>query len=335
MTNPAPVVYLLHGDDEFAIAQFVSEIEDKLGDPALASMNITRLDGRTYNLDELLSVAGAMPFMTRRRMVILTHPLTRLTSPSARQKFLAQLSQVPPSTALVLIEHKPLTDERARRKGDVNWLEKWALAAGDRVFMRSFPLPKGKAMERWILEHGRTAGGEISPQAAELLATLVGDDPRLAGQEIQKLLTFVNYHRPVQPEDVESLTADMGQGDIFAMVDALGNQDGRRAIGMLHRLLEEQDPVSIFGMIVRQFRLLLLAREVLDNGGRTGEIARELKIPPFVAEKVSVQARHFDLPVLETVYHRLVEIDEAMKTSQMEGGLALDTFVAAFTHQTG
>lgn len=333
MSNPAPVIYLLNGEDEFAIAQFVSKLEDKLGDPVTASMNVTRLDGRTYNLDDLLSVAGAMPFLAQRRLVVLSHPLSRLTSPSARQKFIEQLEKIPATTELVLVEHKLLTDEKARRRGSLHWLEKWAKAAGERVFMREFPLPKGGAMVSRIQEQAKAAGGQMKPQAAALLATLVGDDLRLANQEVHKLLAYVNYSRPVEPDDVELLTADSGHGDIFAMVDALGTQDGRTAVRMLHRLLEEQDPFSIFGMVVRQFRLLLQAREILDTGGQSGDVARELRLHPFVADKVTAQARRFSLLVLESAYRRLLDIDEAMKTSQLEGDLALDTLIAEFTSQ--
>jgi DNA polymerase-3 subunit delta len=153
----------------------------------------------------------------------------------------------------------------------------------------------------------------------------------LADLEIHKLLAYVNYKRPVEPDDVELLTADVGQGNIFAMVDALGNQNGRLAQGMLHRLLEQQDPISIFGMVVRQFRLLLLTREILDGGENMGDIARLLKVPPFVADKLVSQARRFSAPVLEAIYHRLMEIDEAIKTGKVPGDLALDTLFAALT----
>ena len=93
---------------------------------------------------------------------------------------------------------------------------------------------------------------------------------------------------------------------------------------MLHQLLDEQDALSIMGMIVRQFRLLLQAREVLDKGGREADIARELKTIPFIANKLAVQARHFTMGSLENIYHRLLELDEAIKTGGMEDVLALD-----------
>jgi DNA polymerase-3 subunit delta len=333
MADHAPVVYLLHGEDEFAIAQFVAEIEAKLGDDAMAQMNTTRLDGRSYDPAELGAVANVMPFLAKRRLVVFENPLTRLNSSSARQNFQEQLENIPSTTAMVLVEYRLLTSEKDRRQGRLHWLERWAQEHADSVYLRAFPLPKGTAMVQRIQEIAKAQDGQITPAAAALLATLVDDDPRLADQEIRKLLAYVNYQRAIEPDDVDAITADYGQGDIFEMVDALGNQDGKRAIGMLHRLLESQDPFSIFGMIVRQFRLLLLTREILDNGGQPRDAVRTLKLHPYVADKMSNQARHFTLPVLERIYHRLLAIDEAMKTSQMSADLALDTMVAALTGQ--
>jgi len=111
--------------------------------------------------------------------------------------------------------------------------------------------------------------------------------------------------------------------------------DGRKAMSALHRLLDEQDVQSIFGMIVRQFRLMLLAKDVLEQGGVEGSVAREIKQAPFVAKKISAQARRFSLQDLETVYRRLLEIDEAIKTGQIEVEVALDAFVAGITAVTG
>jgi DNA polymerase-3 subunit delta len=333
MTKQAPAVYLLHGEDEYASARFVANMEAKLGDPGLVAMNLSRFDGRTYNPDEFLSVVSAMPFLTKRRIVVLTHPLARLRSAEERKRFINMLEGIPDSTALVLIEYRILTKEWERKKGKIHWLEKWAQKNSDRVNLYPRPLKKGFKLVDWIILEAKKAGGQFSRQAAELLASLVGEDPRRANQEIQKLLDYVDYQRPVEHKDVEKLTADTGQADIFVMVDALGNKNGRIAMKLLQRLFEERDPISIFGMVVRQFRLLILVREIMDNGGMMGEIAGGIKVPYFVAEKLVRQARGFDLPALEEVYHRLLDLDEAVKSGRYTHDLALDIFVSEFTSE--
>jgi DNA polymerase-3 subunit delta len=331
MEKSPPVVYLLHGEDEFAIAQFVAELKARLGDPALAEMNTTGLDGRSASFDDLVSAASALPFLAPRRLVLFANPLARFSAEPAREKFLNYLEKIPPSTALVLIERRQLTDDAARKKGQLHWLEQWADRAGERAYVRSFAVPAGAAMTDWILKRARESGGQFTHQAAGLLASLVGAEVRLADQEIQKLLLYVNFSRTVEADDVDLLTAYSGEGNIFTLVDALGNRNGQQALGMFHRLLAEQDLSSIFGMVVRQFRLLLLAREILEERGNEGDVARQLKVHPFVARKVTAQARRFTLPALEAIYRRLLEIDAANKSGEMETSLSLDTMIAALT----
>jgi len=325
--DSAPTMVLLNGDDEFAIAQYLTKTQAGLGDASLVEMNLAKFDGRTYNLDDLLSVAGAMPFLARRRLVILEHPTARISSKEEQERFIAQLNKIPESTLLVLVEYKILTDRKAREKNKLHWLEEWAFSLGERVWIKRFELPKGGAMPGWIQAKAKDYGGQFTRGAASELAGLVGDEPRLADQEIQKLLTYVNYRRPVELEDVHHLTADMREGDIFTLVDAIGNRNVKAAMAMLERLLEEDEPIAIFAMIVRQFRLLLQGRDILDRGGSAAELAGAIHLHPYVAGKISEQAHRFSLPVLEQIYHRLLDIDEAMKTSQVPGNLALETLV--------
>ena len=246
----------MHGEDEYAIAQELADLEKRVGDTATAEMNTSRLDGATYNLDQLLSVASAMPFLAKRRLVILNNPLARLNNAPAQKKFTEQLEKIPSTTALILVENRLLITEKDRRKGEKHWLERWAEGQSERVWVKYYPLPKAAELGGRIQEMAKKAGGQITADAASLLSTLVDGDPRLAYQEIQKLLAYVNYSRTVEADDVQMLTADVGQGDVFVLVDALGNRDGGKAQGMLQRLLEYQDYFSIFGMVVRQFRLI-------------------------------------------------------------------------------
>lgn len=337
MADSPPVIYLLHGEDEFGIAQFVAELKARLGDPSLAEMNTTMLDGRSLSFDELVTATSAVPFLAPRRLVVLYHPLARFSNEPARGKFLEHLGRIPPSTALVLVEHRPLTDESLRKKNKIHWLEEWAQKeGGGRVYVRSFGMLAGGAMAEWIQKRALELGGKFTYPAASLLASLVGSDVRLADQEIHKLLAYTNSSRPVEAEDVDLLTPSAGMGNIFALVDALGNRNGQQATRMFHHLLEEKDVSSIFGMVVRQFRLLLLAREILESGGDEVEIADQLRgeafrVQPFLAKKLASQARRFSLPVLESIYRRLLEMDVASKSGEIEAGLAIDTLIAELT----
>ena len=331
MSEASPVIYLLDGEDDFAIGEFLARLQDKLGDPTMAEMNTTRLDGRSLNLDELVTAISAMPFLTPRRLVILTNPLARLSTQPQREKFKDILKKVPPTTALALVEYHPLTKESDRRNNRVHWLEKWAAEAGERVFMKHFPLPTGEGLAKWIIARAKAAGGAFTPQAAATLAELSGQEPRLADQEIHKLLAYVNYARPVEADDVEALTPSSAKVPDFALVNALRSRDRRSAQAILNKMLEKDDPLAILQQIVYQYRLLIAARAALENSLGSDEVARQLHVHAYPARLAMEQAHHYSLATLEAIYHRLVELDEAIKTSQIPGELALEVLLIRLT----
>jgi DNA polymerase III subunit delta len=81
-------------------------------------------------------------------------------------------------------------------------------------------------------------------------------------------------------------------------------------------------------MVVRQFRLLLLAREALDAGTPAANLAQALEVHPFVAQKLASQARNFTLPALENIYRRLRDIDDEVKSGRVELDTAMESLVA-------
>ncbi|GAB4521775.1 MAG: DNA polymerase III subunit delta [Anaerolineales bacterium] len=334
----APAVYIFHGDDQYAIQQQVAEMMARLNANGMADLNTTRLEGSNISLNEVRNAASTLPFLAERRLVIWFNPLNGIHSQQQRQDLQAFLEQVPGTSALVLWFPEALDDPELpfREHGlkapkKEHWLVRWAKAHSEQVYLRGFLRPVGAAMARWIQTYIHSQGGEITPQAAALLASLVGADTSAAANESEKLLAYVNARRAIDEADVDLLVTNNTETNVFDMVDALGHQQGKKALALLTRLLEEQDGMMLFGMVVRQFRLLLLAREVLEEGGRDQDIAARLKIHPYVARKIVPQAQQFSLASLEDIYHTLVALDEAIKTGQNDPVTALSTLTAAIT----
>jgi len=321
MERPAPTVYLLFGDDELAIGEFVSRLRDRLGDATSIALNTQTFQGSSVDDASLAQACQAIPFLARRRLVVVHHAGACLAGGAQRrERFLEILDSIPSTTALVLIE---TSDSKA-----ASALQSWADSHPASAYVRTFASPKGEAFVRWLADRCRALGGQIEPPAAALLAELVSDDPLIGDQELRKLLDFVGRSRSIREEDVQRLTPYHGQSDVFAMVDALGAGDGHRAQALLHRLLEDESPRYAFSMITRQFRLLLQAREAIDSGK---DPATVLSLHPYVASKLITQSRNFTQTQLETMYHRLLETDLAIKTSLSEESVALDSLVASLS----
>ena len=328
-----PDVYILYGNDEFAISRRLKEFASIFPDATSAEMNTAHLDARTVTENDLNTAVSAIPFLSPKRLVSLENPSSRYVSNDERKKFEQFISKAPDTVCLViheLVETRNYRDKTRQDKEDQkHWLVRWGKRAG--LQLERYALPAAWEMTGWIVNETKQQGGSIAPAAAAKLAEMVGVDTRQAGQEIAKLLAYVDWKRQVEPADVESLSLVTAQESVFDFVDALAKGDGRSAQHLLQRLLESEDLFSIWGMVIRQFRLLLMAREVLDAHGNKETVAQVLGVHPFVAEKSAAQSRAFTLSALERIYRELLEIDEGVKTSQFTLELALDMLVVELT----
>jgi DNA polymerase-3 subunit delta len=323
-----PNVYFLYGNDEFAISRRLKDFEADFPDPTSADMNTARLDARTMTEDDLNTAVNAMPFLAPKRLVLLGNPSGKYSRAEERKKFEKFLEKVPDTAHLVI--HEDMEPKEANK----HWLLNWAQKNIKTIRPQAFMLPRPWEMIDWIVKEANKQGGQIAGPAAAKLAEMVGVDTRQAGMEIAKLLAYVNWEKQIEVQDVEAASILTAQENIFDFVDALSTGDGKSAQRLLLRLLENEDPFSLWGMVVRQFRLLLMAREVVEAGGGKNEVVAALGAHPFVAEKTSAQARSFTLPVLERIYHHLLEIDEGVKTGQFTLDLALERLVVQLTIQS-
>ncbi len=334
--------YIFHGEDEFGCAEELARLRGDLagGDPAMAELNTSVLDGKGLTLGELRHVCDAIPFMADRRLVIVRGLLSRLASsrrsgdqaeteeeqPAWKKAFREELAdylpKLAPTTRLIFVESKALQASHPILK----------LAEREETgYIKSFPRPKDRDLPGWIQRRARSKKGAISHEATSMLAELVGDDLRLLDQEIEKLLIYADG-RQVTAQDVRELVSRARELSIFELVDCVGHRQTERALLLLHQLIEDgTEPLYLLAMLARQVRILIQVKELQSEGMTEREIATSLKLHPFVVQKGWAQAQNFRMAQLEAAHQRLVETDWAIKTGQSEDVLALDVLIAGLT----
>jgi DNA polymerase III subunit delta len=329
--------FLLHGDNEFEISERVADFKQKIGDDSMRDLNITVLDGRKTTLSEVQHAADSIPFLADKRLIVVEGLLTRLASrkpkdsaddaPSGAAKdFLNGLvdyvPRLPDTTRLVFVDFQPLNAKHPLIKLAEQQKGKTNIAC---------PQPAAGELPRWITDRTKKHGGSIEFAAARRLAALIGSDLRRLDSELNKLITYVNASRSITEKDVNLLVSDASTSSVFDLVDALGKRDGKRAVHELHHLLDQgENPLGLLAMIVRQYRLLILVKEMQGRNLSPDAMAKELGQHPFAIKKINEQARHYrDIAQLEAIYRRLLEIETEIKTGQTGDVLALDLLVAS------
>ena len=127
--------------------------------------------------------------------------------------------------------------------------------------------------------------------------------------------------------DVNELVSGVTSVSVFDMVDSLVIGNSKVALTKLHQLEETEEIPQLFAMIIRQFRLLVQTRSILDKRGNSQVVQKELGQIPFVADKLVRQASAFTAEKLKTIYTQLLEFDYQFKTSGNDPEAALDLFI--------
>jgi len=333
-SRQAPTFYILHGEDEFSRQADVLAFRARMGDPTTAQLNTSQYDGKTASAAEVIAAAQNMPFLSDKRLVIVDGMLAWLSRKGAGKTGKAELDYLvkalptlPDYARLVFVEDQTLPDSHPVLK---------LVKEEPRGYAKAFNPPKDAT--QWIIKQVEHYGGKIEPQAATALSTIITEvdgwdtkvNLRAADSECVKLVTYVAGERTITENDVVLLTGYVADAKIGDMVDALGQRNGKLASILIHRLLEDQEALSLLGMINRQFRLLLQTREVLDAGGNSSDVSSMVGVKPgYPTQKLIQQARNFTVPQLESIHRSLLEMDFSIKTSQFKPpGIALDLFVA-------
>jgi DNA polymerase-3 subunit delta len=328
MSEAPPTVYLLYGDHELAFREFINRLREKMGDPSIAEMNIETFSPAKFSMEKFQQACTSMPFLAPRLLIILEDPTRIMSNTRIIEPFYQLLRSLPRTTALVLIENVDFQLSKGKIPKQVSELIEWLENHQPSAYIKRFELPHGSQFIHWIQQSTIELGGEIEPQAAQLLSEFVNEDPHHALQELSKLLDYVNRQRPIEIRDIEDLTPLQRQSDVFAMVDAIGHRNGSEALQRLRQLLQDESPLYAFSMIVRQFRLLLLVKDAELN---LQDPKDALHLHPYVAGKIIAQTKNFSLEDLVTIYHRLNEMDVASKIGQENLEVALESFIATLT----
>lgn len=335
MSSPEPIAFLFYGQDEPTLRDRLADFLAAFTDSASGDFNLTRLDGSNVQLGEIVTAAGTVPFLAETRVVVVEN----LTDSAAGREMIKQMPEVLanlPDWARLAFVETGLAADGSRAGSRRRAIKALANAVEDdpRGRVLAFELPEERDRPAWIQKRAARHGAELSAEAAYQLAERIGEDLTLADSEIVKLATYVGGERPISPEDVNELTPYTPEANIFNMVDALGQRRGEQALQLLRQLIDDGDePLRVYGMIIRQYRLLIQMKEQLDNGLNAAGAARNMEIHPFVAKKLHAQASYYSGELLEEIYRKLLDVDLEIKTGQTAPELALEMLIALLAGQ--
>ena len=331
-TIPQADIYVLQGDDELAIQDFLKALTAQVEAETQTELDVEFMNGSTVSHATVTQSLNSLSLLSPRRLVVLENAQDALGNKKAQDWFEDMVKHLPQNSILALV----ISDSQRYVKGQMvwqkvgakHWLRQSLKESGKTAVWLEKKLPNQRSMPGWIMQEVKKQGGKFDQRAAVELANLVGNNLFQARQEISKSISYVGQEKAVSREDVRLLCSQSREEDIFAMVDAVGTRKAGEALSLLQRLLQDMPAQYIYTMLARQVRILLMARDVLDNGGGKDDLAGRAHMHAFVAKKAMAQCRQFSAEELEALYRRLDRMDEESKTGNATLEVAMETLIA-------
>ncbi|MGB9919315.1 MAG: DNA polymerase III subunit delta [Moorellales bacterium] len=315
--RPEPA-YLFYGPERHLLHLVLERLARCLPEEFRA-FNYLSAEGGRRPAAELLTWAYSAPVGAPWRLLVVREE--ELFSGKARREdeeaYLRYLAQPPAAGCLVLVAGNAV-DQGGR-------LYRALVQAGRAV---RFERLEAGELRRWAQEEASTYAKTLRPDAlAYLVAVSEGDLGFLLGA-VAKACLYAGEKPEIDLAAVQEVVSATPQGTVFNLVDAVGEGDAAKALFWLRQLLDEgEPPLRLSYLLTRQVRHLLWARVLAAEGKSSAELARELSVPGFVAEKLWRQARRLDAAWLKQALEELLAVDGRLKSTGRDPRAVLEEAV--------
>ncbi len=322
------MIIFLFGDDALRSSQKISEIKNKFlsSDKSGSGLSVFDYADENEGSRKIVEAINTPNLLAPKRLIIIKNLISKTLAEEQKKilEFLKKKKNLGQDLDAVII----FWESEMPKKN--NALYKFLVDKNSGSKSQYFEKLSGLKLEAWILKTLKDTNpiSSISKGALSKLIAFCGEDNFLLFQEIQKLVSYAGENL-ISEKDVELLVKADLNSNIFATVDALGANNKKEALRLLHEHLKKgDDPFYLLSMFFYQFRNMLKVADLYEKGMRAEfDIARMTKLHPFVVKKTLSQMRSFTFSKLKKIYQTLGEIDTAVKTGKVEIKLALDKFV--------
>ena len=301
-------VYLFYGEETYLVNSYVKQFKNHF----IKDNNINYKEYNEQNFDEnlIISDINTAPFFSDYKFIYIKN--ASLFS-KKYEKFNLAIKDVP-QTTIVLISETTI-DKRKELYKIINKVGEVA----------EFKKASANELSSWVKKHFAKYNIKISDKDAYKLIYDCDNDMYYLHNEIMKLSSIVE-DGVISSEEINKYSSGIIKDKIFDMLDALSTGDINKTLNIYKDLIALREPaMKILSLLYRHYNILIQLKGI-ENKSK-GEIASNVKIPPFTVDKYLSISRKYSHSQLKNILNDLLEIDEKIKMGRIVDSIALDTFI--------
>ena len=306
-------IYLLYGEEDYLKKQYRDRFIKAMV-PDGDTMNCSRYEGKKTDINEVIDLAETLPFFAERRLIVFEDTGFFKSGGGDLADYIN--GGMPPTAYFIFSESE--VDKRSA-------LYKAVKVKGHIVELSA---QDESTLRKWIQGLVRKERKEISPADTAYFISKVGTDMENITKELEKLLCYCMDRPQVTRADIDAVCITQITNHIFEMVNAVAEQDQRKALELYYDLLAlREQPMHILALMAKQYRDLFHVKELAGQGYPRREIASRAGLHPFVAGKYEKLSGRFTSGQLRAVMEEIADLDQRIKTGLITDHLAVEVFI--------
>ncbi|SMB90832.1 DNA polymerase III, delta subunit [Desulfonispora thiosulfatigenes DSM 11270] len=305
-------LYIFEGTEKLLMNQMITKVKEKFLPEEVEAFNFDYVEGDKVSLKQIVDLANTMPIMSDKRIVVIENPPFIMTvknkEEKGEEKFLLEYLKNPNLSTCLILKVIGKVDKRKK-------IYKEMQSIGQIIDFQGLNREK---MEQWILNYLKQRNVKIDAEALSYLIIVGGEGLEFLTNELDKIILYVQDEK-ITLDVVQNLVAKTSEINIFHLIDNIANKQGKKALEQLNISLSMGEaPLKLIHLLVRQFRMIIIAKDLLTTGYSEKQIREKLEQAPFIVSKVIGQGRKFSIEELIISLEYLLDTETKLKSS---GGL--------------
>ncbi len=304
-------VYLLYGEETFLVNSYKRRFRETIaGDD---TMNYNCFEGKGTDVKEVISLADTMPFFADRRLIIIDGSGFFKGSCDELADY---IPQIPETTTIVFCESD--VDKRGRLYKKVN----------ETGHIVEFKRQDHDQLANWAAGLFARGGKKIKRSDMDYFLSRTGDDMENIKSETDKLISYTGDNEIITREDIDAIGTPHITSRVFDMVTDIVTGNTVGALELYDDLCAlKEPPMRILFLIARQFNQILQVKDLIGSGNGRAQISSKLGVSPYVAGKLTDQARNYTREQIISYVTLCVQLEEDVKTGHLDDELAVELLI--------
>jgi DNA polymerase-3 subunit delta len=229
-------VYAVSGDDVYLRREVSNAIKEIVLGPGAEEMAVTRFEGNSVKLADVLDELRMLPFFGGRRLVFVEEADP---SVSANRKELETYVGEPSRSGILVLMVK-------------SWPGNTRLAQQVKTVGQELDCsaPGEKGLVPWLVEHAARHGAEMDTETARLLLELAGSEIGVLASGVEKLAVYVGESRKIRHADVTTMVEAGRMETVWKVIDdATTGQTASAVIDVNNLIAGGEHPIKILAAL--------------------------------------------------------------------------------------